>query len=134
MPIQTPPRVVDQDRVDSVGAQRVELLRVALVVVQAARPGIPDIETAAIGADPDVTGAIARQRRHAAARQVQAVLGAGAQVVEAARTRVETRDAAAVRADPGPGDEPKRMVFPVFRLKPPTDFHSGCSTGRTCLE
>ena len=78
----------------------VELLGVALVVVEPARLQVPDVEATAIGADPHVAGAIARQRGDAAARQVQAVFGAGPQVLEAARARVEARDAAAEGADP----------------------------------
>ena len=83
VPIQTPPVSSTRIAVDRVGAQRVEPLGVALVVVDAARLHVPDVEAAAVGADPHVAGSVARQRGDAAARQVQAVFRAGAQILEA---------------------------------------------------
>jgi hypothetical protein len=61
---------------------------------------VPYVEAAAVGADPDVTGAIARHGRDPATGQVQAVLGTGPQVVESLRAAVVTRDAATEGAHP----------------------------------
>src|SRR3569833_1478329 len=88
------------DRVNRGAAERARVMSVMHQVKEATRAGIEDVQAPAIGSNPQLAGAILRERRDAASGQTPGTGGFGYVALETSGCAIEPRQSASVGSNP----------------------------------